>query len=342
MRSILSRLAALLAIAIAALPGTAAAQTCGDTLTSSFTLSADLHCSTGWTAFEVAAGGITIHLNGKTLSGTSDLQGFRLIDADNVRIVGPGTIRGFWVGANVFRSPKVRIENVTFEDMGGGVILTRSHDALVRGNRFFRIAGNGVWINDPTIGESWPSGNNRIAGNQFGKVDVAISTCGSTAGGNLIEGNRIAAAYSAGIHIGDHSSGNYIAGNAIDNAWSTGIRIEASRGNTLVDNRIDNSDIGLDFPARRSGQCVLDPAMGHDNGDHKVYDNLIAGAIVAVLVGNDPYDGKVFHIAFGGNLIDTASTGFLFEANSLNNHVFGSTYLGVGTPVLDLGYGNTW
>ena len=155
MRSTLFRRAAkLLALAIPALPGAAAAQACGDTLTGSVTLAADLHCSTGWTAFDVGASGITINLNGKTLSGTSALTGINIHGADNVRIVGPGRIRGFWVGANVFRSPKLIVDNIDFEDVGAGVMLNRSYMSTVRRSGFYRIANSAVLIEDPLLGTS--------------------------------------------------------------------------------------------------------------------------------------------------------------------------------------------
>lgn len=342
MRSFLSCLSPILALAAAALPGMAAGQACGDTLTTSVTLAADLHCTTGYTAFEVGASGITIHLNGKTLSGTHALSGLNINGADNVRIVGPGRISGFWAGANVFRSPKLRVENVTFEDLGAGVLLSRSYGSRVHGSRFYRILNQAVGIYDNAPGSSLPSGDNRITGNQFGKVDIAIGTCGVTTGGNLIEGNVIGAAYSAGIRLADHSGGNYVSGNRLHNAYLTGISIGASRGNTVIDNQIEHSEVGIEIAARLDGRCVLDPALASDNGDHKVYDNRIVDTAAAVMVGNNPYTGKVFHIAFGGNTIDTAAFGFMFDVNTVNNHVFGSTWTAVGTPVLDLGYGNTW
>lgn len=342
MRSILSRLAALLALAIAALPGTAAAQSCGDTLTSSITLSTDLHCSTGWTAFDVGASGITINLNGKTLSGTSALSGINLNGADNVRIVGPGRIQGFWIGVNAFRSPKLVIDDVDFEDLGAGVSLNRSYASQVRRSGFYRIASTAVMIEDPLIGTSMDAGGNRIVGNDFGKIDIAVRACGATAGGNRIENNTIAAALSVGIHLTDHSGGNYVAGNRLHNSQGSGIQVDSSRGNTVVGNTIIRAATGLEIPARRIGRCVAEPTLGSDNGDHKVYDNRIVDTEVAVLVGNTPYDGKVFHIAFGGNAIDTAPFGFYFEVNTGYHHVFGSTYTAVGTPVLDFGYGNTW
>lgn len=343
MRSTLFRRAAkLLALAIAALPGAAAAQACGDTLTGSVTLAADLHCSTGWTAFDVGASGITINLNGKTLSGTSALTGININGADNVRIVGPGRIRGFWVGANVFRSPKLIVDNVDFEDVGAGVMLNRSYMSTVRRSGFYRIANSAVLIEDPLIGTSMDAGGNSIVDNDFGKVDIAVRTCGATAGGNRIENNTIAAAYTAGIHLTDHSSGNYVAGNRMHNVYGAGIRVDASRGNTVVGNSIGRTAVGVELPARRLGRCVADPGMGDDNGDHKVYDNRIVGSSAGFVVGNNPYDGKVFRVVFSGNVIDGASTGVLFDVNSLHNRVFGSTYIGVGTPVQDFGYDNIW
>ena len=51
------------------------AQSCGDTITHDVTLTADLHCTTGWFALYVPTHGVTVDLDGHTISGSRDLSG---------------------------------------------------------------------------------------------------------------------------------------------------------------------------------------------------------------------------------------------------------------------------
>ena len=67
--------------------GTAHAQSCGDTVTHDITLTADLHCTTGWFALYVPTHGVTVDLDGHTISGSRDLVGISINDAVSVRIV---------------------------------------------------------------------------------------------------------------------------------------------------------------------------------------------------------------------------------------------------------------
>jgi hypothetical protein len=77
-------------IALALLPSTGLVQRNGDTLTHDLTLATDLHCSTGWTALSIGRSGITLDLNGKTLSGTRALSSIHLGDVHSVSRLGRG------------------------------------------------------------------------------------------------------------------------------------------------------------------------------------------------------------------------------------------------------------
>lgn len=319
----------------------ARAQSCGDTLTHSITLTADLHCSSGWLAFEVGAPAITIRLNGHTLSGTADLQGIRVLGQHKVRILGPGRISGFWAGVNTMDAARLVVQGVEFADLGAGVILNRSSASKIVGNGFFRITGEAISIIDPTVGTSLPSGDNLVSGNVIGKVDTGITLCGAAAGGNLVEHNTINAAYARGIHVIDHSGGNYVSGNRLHNTGA-GIVVEASTGNTVIDNEVAQGSTGIGISATVQGRCQPDPAQGHDSVGHKVYDNRLRDVSTGIHVGNDPYLGKAIGSAFAGTVVENALYGVLLDVNSVYNHVFGSTWIGVATPVLDLGTDNHW
>jgi len=80
--------------------------TCGDTITSDYTMPADLTCTVGTTALIIGANGITLDLNGHILSGSDTVAyGIRTTDHTNVTIRN-GTVTHFltsnlhWEGAS--------------------------------------------------------------------------------------------------------------------------------------------------------------------------------------------------------------------------------------------------
>lgn len=336
----------LLIVSLALLPllgGSAHAVSCGDVVRGTVTLTHDLHCTTGWTALQVYDAGTTIRLNGKTLSGSSALQGINVSDAGYVRIVGPGRISGFWTGVNASRSPKVRVEGVDFTDMDSAVLLTRSPDSVVRHNGFYRIAGRSVRISDPAAGISLYSGGVTIADNDFGKVDTGISVCGATAGHNHIAGNVFRAVDSFGIHITDHSSRNRVTGNYFHNVWGTGIQVDSSADNAIDDNRLEHTGFPIVFLATRSGGCTTDPRLGEDNVGHKAnLNHIIKPGGPAIVLGDGLGRGKVAHIGLQDTVIESAAVGIEFDVNTVGNTAWRTRFLGVATPVIDRGVDNRW
>ena len=336
----------LLIVSLALLPllgGHAQAVSCGDVVRGTVTLTHDLHCTSGWAALQVYDDGVTIRLNGKTLSGSGALQGIHVADAGYVRIVGPGRISGFWTGINAFRSPKVQVEGVDLTDMDSGVLLTRSPDSVVRHNGFYRIAGQSVRINDPVAGVSMYSGGVTVADNDFGKVDTGISLCGAAAGHNHIANNAFRAVYSFGIHITDHSSRNQVSGNYFHNVWGSGIQVDSSADNAIDDNRLESTSFPIVFMATHSGACTARPGLGEDNIGHKANRNyIIKPDGPAVILGDGLGRGKVAQVWLQDTVIESAVVGIEFDVNSFGNTAWRTRFLGVATPVIDRGVDNRW
>lgn len=80
--------------------------------------------------------GVTIDLNGHTLSGTPDLQDIQVLNAGNVRVTGPGRISGFRVGVNRTRTEHVQVQAVTSDDMDAGFFASDTPAATVHDNDF--------------------------------------------------------------------------------------------------------------------------------------------------------------------------------------------------------------
>ena len=123
--------------------GTVHAQSCGDTITHDVVLTADLHCTSGWTALYVPTSGVTIDLNGHTISGNRGLDGITLHEASSVRIV-DGRIRGFRIGVNGLRSHSLGMRHMSLEDLGAGVLLNYSFGARIADNDFRAINGQAI------------------------------------------------------------------------------------------------------------------------------------------------------------------------------------------------------
>jgi len=124
---------------LAAVPATvfAAQPSCGDTLNTSTTLSADLDCSAyNGNGLTVGANGIVINLNGHTLWGYTGDDGYRGIDTNNHK--------------------NLTIRNGTIANWGAGVYLDASVNSVVKG---LTITGEAADSDDQGVSESYGVGN---------------------------------------------------------------------------------------------------------------------------------------------------------------------------------------
>ena len=91
---------------------------CGQVIKQSVKLTANLDCKTD--GIIVGADGITIDLNGFTLSGPGEKSskvGVMFADNDGVTVQGPGTIKNFQAGALFSGGEDNKISRVTFMKM---------------------------------------------------------------------------------------------------------------------------------------------------------------------------------------------------------------------------------
>ncbi len=178
--------------------GGAAALQCGATLTKSTKLTADLLRCPG-TALVIGADGITVNLNGHTISGTNAAGGEGIANDGHagVRIVGGGKITDFRLnGIGIRKAPKSVVRGVTIRRIGAGgvegeevsagiyvsespgsqlvgndvandvkayqsdgAVVLKSRGILVRSNKLSHNAWNGLAL--------FESPGSRIVGNEF-------------------------------------------------------------------------------------------------------------------------------------------------------------------------------
>ena len=108
------------------------ATTCAISAVGTFELEADLDDCSG-DGLVVDRKNTTIHLNGHTISGmgTEGTAGIRLIEHGSVKIIGPGVVEGFDIGALLSRSPDVELSGVTLRDNGDGVVVSGNRALIV-------------------------------------------------------------------------------------------------------------------------------------------------------------------------------------------------------------------
>ena len=138
---------------------------CGQVIKQSVKLTANLDCKTD--GIIVGADGITIDLNGFTLSGPGEKSskvGVMFADNDGVTVQGPGTIQNFQAGALFSGGEDNKISRVTFTENEIAVFETGSKNIVIEDNLMF---GNSIGV-------------------------AAHSSSGSTLTTNLFKGNDLA------------------------------------------------------------------------------------------------------------------------------------------------------
>jgi parallel beta-helix repeat protein len=264
-------------IALGQQPGTGIA--CGDTITADATLDRDLtDCPSN--GIVIGADGITLDLNGHTISGDGKLVrrcrrdqicdvGVANDDHAGVTIRG-GSVHGFGLGVGAFRgrnnrfvelnssrnqffgfviagSSRTIIRDSSGHDNprpdGDGLGVFNSHDLRIVNNSFRRNGQLGIHIEGST--------KNLVKGNLLSRNgDMGIFL---EADGNQVRGNR-SVRDGTGIIVGPGSR-NVIAGNRIS-AGGEGIAVEKGRGNRVVRNVVAHT--------RKSGirLGIGDPPIG--------------------------------------------------------------------------------
>ncbi|MCE3004664.1 MAG: hypothetical protein LW860_18510 [Xanthomonadaceae bacterium] len=351
-RSVIRLAAAALALA----GGEAAAQNCGDTLTSSTLLSSDLHCPHHPYALRIDTPGIVLDLGGHAVSARS--VGVLVESADSVTITGPGTISGLgcrWpvsfdhAGVRALDADLLEVRGIDFVDVPIAVSTEGGSKARIHANRI-RQADFGVVVfdapargrkaysneisandmeGDPNCGMqgAWIEGehaqHNIVVDNSFKGVTDGVYVAASR---NLVGNNRHAGR-------GISSVGGVMIG--------TGIYIAAGSANEVLGNELADVSTGVYvWPAHYDSRTG---ALRLDAFDNQIIGNRIEAAPLGALVGAG--GGLVAGIAASNRLHEnhfSAPIGIWFAVNARRNDGRGNAYPGAATPVVDHGSRNLW
>ncbi|MFC3715828.1 right-handed parallel beta-helix repeat-containing protein [Luteimonas soli] len=336
-------LATLLLSAIAlAHAAPARAQSCGDTITHDITLTANLHCTAGWVALYVPVSGITIDLNGYTLSGNRGLVGIDLQEASSVRIIN-GSIRGFWGGVVGLRSHKLKMQNVKLEDLGTGISLNYSYGAQVIDNNFHGISGPAISFGVPLGAGYGAAGSHYIAYNRITGAGTGIKLCGYDNGNAVITGNQLLKIAAYGIHASDGSGSHQVKGNLIRGIENTGIVLRGSRANVITDNVLQEGRLGIAMTPQFTGECKTGPLTSPWIRDNRIESNHILKLEGGVTLGMGMMDKPlVFKNQIRFNDIHDDGTGLYFQEDAHGNDARGNDFLGTSTPIVDHGAYNRY
>lgn len=315
-------------------PVPAFALSCGDTVTADVTLTTDLHCTTGSSALRVAASGVTIDLNGHTLSGDSSLPGIHVHDANNVTITGPGTIRGFSIGVYGMRSHELKVGGIDFEDIAIGASISHALKTAFVANKFSRTGSTALaFYDNSTIEPRRGLSRHSIQENSFTDVHGGVLLCGVETGGSVIANNAFSRADEFAIRLRESSDYNTIRSNIIADTRNTGIDLNASSLNTIHDNVIDNGDVGVAIHAG-TGSCNRPPApsRAHTNA---ISSNAIRGQITGIRFGSGGAGTTVYKNTARYNQFHGDIVGMYFRLDAVSNGGLGNDYTATFVPAID-------
>lgn len=250
--------AVLPSAAAAAAPAIAPPTTvaCGTTVTHSITLATDIDCPSGFsgTALTVAAGNLTIDLNGHTITVPQGAAATGIVDDGYAQVnVRDGSVDNFLPGLELTNAGANHLQELNID--GGGqvamVSITRSAGVLVSDSQLTNNFGDAIDVTDSpnnSIVDSTADGGlgEGVAlksANDVLRHDSSYGEAGSlyVSGSN----NQLVDQTSDGLVIGS-GDGNLVRGGAYGGHFNDGIDIDAPATNTTIESvHADNSNFGI-------------------------------------------------------------------------------------------------
>ncbi len=253
------------ALVAAGSPGRAQAVSCGDTVTQSISLTADLNCP-GVDGLLVGADGITINLGGHTIAGdaTVSTTGVKSTSHAGVKIIN-GTIIGFEFGVYLSGSPDSSVSSLLVRSSSYGIRVYASDGTTVSKNRVLlttntalsvfsadgvTFSGN-TTVGSPT-GISVEGSNATVKSNTVSSAGTGIYVARI---GDVITRNTVSASVTDGIVVTFNES--EVTGNLVQGSGSNGIEVSGGDGNSVGRNRVIGSAAdGIHVGANSDGNTL--------------------------------------------------------------------------------------
>lgn len=315
-----------------------AAVSCGDTIYTNVTLTADLSCTSSsvYHALTIAADDVTIDLNGHSISGGYWMWGIYVTGGvDNVTIKN-GALREFVIAINAFDNDNLQISDITFFKTTNGISLNSGRNSRVEHNSF--ILGHETAIGLFNTSPDKVSKNNLINDNEIYKARAGVEICGSDQ--NTITNNFIWKSLSTGIFL-DRSADNAVSDNTILESDIHAIYIDNSSYNIVTGNTLKTGgQAGIVIHAnglgtRCVGSVLAESAYNYISGNYSI--DFTYGAFLT-----SSKKGAVYKNAIVGNKIYDDVTGIYFDEYTFDNNAKGNGYQGTITSIADYGTGNSY
>jgi hypothetical protein len=256
---------------------------CGDTIMASVTLRVDLRCAAD--GLIVGADGITVNLNGHTLSGSGVANGVASAGHADLRVAG-GTVTGFRRGIDLVEARNTALSGLRLLHNGTGVAADRVAGLRIRGGEIagpalavdaelsdrvvvdgVEVTGSGIFFGD-TAGSS-------IVNSVFRSNSVMLRESGALIRRNSFVGSGLDISETRGVSIMD----NELTASSID-AWLS--------DNLLVQgNTIRGAYTGLSMSVGPSYDVrVLSNTFEGNQFGMRVQDTLLAEYAGLAIIGN--------------------------------------------------------
>jgi parallel beta-helix repeat protein len=223
--------ALVLAVGAEGGPAKALAVSCGDTVTQSVKLTADLHCSTS-DGLDIGANHVTIDLGGHTIYGVSPYNGVG-DDGFPYATIKNGSIDGSINAVYLHAAPDSAVTGIVARnDAGVAISVDSSPFTTVSKATVVAYGYEGVYLQ--TDGSSLTKSTIAAGSNPAG---VGVVVWGS---GNTVSANTISASAKAGILV-QYGGGNQVTKNRVQGAGNDGIRLYDTQGALLSGNTVTGS-----------------------------------------------------------------------------------------------------
>lgn len=310
---------ALIGVLMPASVAHAASLSCGQSVTTSVVLDADLLNCPG-DGLVVGSGGITIDLAGHTLDGVGLGAGIRNNGYDNVTLTNTGTparVQEFDHGIRLAPGTSGNtVESLTLQnnEFTGVELDNADNNNRVRGNLIDRQSKRGIAITGGSSGNTIT--DNTVSDNQGEGVFVQNSA------DNRLEGNRITGSGDAGLIL-EGAGGNTLLTNTVGNSSDAAITLRLGSNDNLVqgNSTTQNSDAAL-IVSDSTGNRLLSNTLqgGGDSGIvlQASHDTTVTGNDVSRNTGGIELSGSDNNLVRSNTANDTTGDGISLTQSSGN------------------------
>jgi nitrous oxidase accessory protein NosD len=296
--------------------GIAAAQHCGQVVTGTVRLTADLSCPGPGPALTLSGSAARLELGGFRIDmGGSGANAIDIHHAQNAQVTGPGVISSAGIGVSVFRSQGVEVWDIDIEASDAGVFANDSARVVVSNVRFGKIRDQAVFIGS-TPGGGHDTSGAVVMGNQISDVGSGIHLCGQGTFDARVRNNTIRRANGWGVLIYDGAGDTKVYRNDIQvSAYQSAIEVRSGSDNAIHDNVLSGSRRGSGIAiATLTGQ-TCDVNKTRSANFNIVSRNTIKGFLHGTRVGFGT--GSMAHLNnVQGNLYDSNAVDIQLERDS--------------------------